>query len=337
MKTKNFFYLLFFVFMFLIQNCADPVLDPAYQQPEFGLYLFRNETIETSDIQDDPLDSMILQNEPWLSLEDIAFYDYSAHCIYLKKDKESFEHEFLHNNGTPFIPVVNGEKCYLGSFWSNLSSSSIPHSIPRIEGMEWSSMYPEDVIHIKRSIAWESDNVADLRFDESIKNALIGSGKYCGGLKVELVNVVVLSNSDTSAVKYTVKISNNDQDDLYVPDPVKMGGYYFYYTNGLCMRRLDLQEGQDYQLRSIYSKSPDPYDSWDFEWFTRIESGESITREYTILVDECIESGEYECKLWYEGPTNIDKETRTRPDGRIWIGRIWSSSFYLDTNSGRKK
>ncbi len=342
MELKKVIILPVLVIILLLFNCSEQVIvinSGNIQQPNFGIFLFSDDTVGTFDIQYDTLDSFVLRDDPILELDDIDFYDYSTHCLYLNKSKDALREKnslFGNQKGTPFVFMADGERCYLGTFWNGLSSLGLNKDMPKIFAINWSYLYPEDVIYINNYVTWESEGEVDQRFDDRIKSVLIDAGKYHAGIQVELTDVTIVSVSDIPAVRYTIEIRNNDQDNLYVPDPVKMDGYFFYYSCGLSLHDINDSDGYDNSLMSIYSQSPDPHDSWDFEWFTRIDSGESITREYTIIANEDIKTGEYECKLWYTGPKNINKEARNRPDGRIWIGRIWSSSFYLTvSNSDR--
>jgi len=51
---------------------------------------------------------------------------------------------------------------------------------------------------------------------------------------VELLEILILENSDISTIQYTFRLTNTDSEDLYVFDPDKTGSSVFhYYTNGI--------------------------------------------------------------------------------------------------------
>jgi hypothetical protein len=54
----------------------------------YAIYLLKNSETNTGQILDKDLSELQLQNQPWLSDDDIEFYDWSSHCIYLKRTKD---------------------------------------------------------------------------------------------------------------------------------------------------------------------------------------------------------------------------------------------------------
>lgn len=266
-----------------------------------------------------------LKDEPWLSMDDFDFYDFSTHFIYLKNDKTSL---FIDKNQigcvTRFVAVANGERCYLGGFTSSICSTMPPQG-PIIEFFPL-GMMPEDIIAIYREYPVSSSE--DLRNDERIKNALSKSGKLVLGLKVALKDVRIISRAETVTLSYTFTITNEGDEALYVPDPDKMGSSLFhYYTNGVILTKTD-----DYRIsiEALYKTviGPEPFDSWEKSWFTRIGSGNSIER--TVILDGYpdIADGTYSCRFNYTGPHNIQRSERILPDGRIWLGTVESGAEF---------
>ena len=80
----------YFIFCLLLLSigCQDNVTNPT-EDSTFGIYLLKNRTLNIQDIQNFNINELELESTPWLASTDIDFYDYSSHCIYLKKDYKS--------------------------------------------------------------------------------------------------------------------------------------------------------------------------------------------------------------------------------------------------------
>ncbi len=295
----------------------------------FAIYLLNDTIMTTSQADTCELSELQLQDEPWLSVEDIEFYDYSTHCIYLKDDKSSFFNSLgsmpvvpLVAGGKPFVVVADQERCYLGTFHSMISCS-MP-STPNINDGDL-FRYPEDVIHIARTNITDSD----VRGDTRIRDALIKAGIFHEGLRVQLQSVEVINQPDTSTVIYTFSITNNDDDDLYVPDPTLMGSKLFhYYTNGVVLENQDNHFWSEYKT----TEGPDPFYSWDAEWYGRVKSKSSIQREVTLKGYPPIPTGTYSCYFTYSGPMRIERDKRILSGGRLWLGEIKSNMITVSVN-----
>jgi hypothetical protein len=222
------------------------------------------------------INQLIVRANPWITNNDIQFYDFSTHCIYLKGNKSQF---FENYNGKffmfnpllidkPFVVIASGERCYVGSLHSGLLST-FPRS-PYMDELDV-GYYPNDVMHISKS--WIGSN--DIRNDSRIKAVLISLGLYHGGISVNLKSINIIENADTSTVEYVFAITNNDQDNLFVLDPDKMGTERFhYFTNGIVFNG----DGGKYQSSYKQVIAPDPYDSWDISWFTQLPVNATIER-----------------------------------------------------------
>jgi len=294
----------------------------------FSIYLLA-ENLE-GELPDD-LDKLKLQEEPWLSIEDIDYYDYSTHYIYLKKDKASLFGEGLQNQmssakSSDFVVVADDERCYLGRFHPPFSSQ-MPMT-PIISDYPGFELSPEDVIRIANS--FRPDGSADLRDAPRIRDALSTAGKLSLGVSVTLSDVKVISRDGITDVSYTFTITNESDESLYVPDPDKMeAGLFHYYTGGITLAGSEV-----YQIvLSAYdsSEAPQPHDSWDASWFTRLDSHESMERTLTFDSDQIVSEGNYSCSFRYSGPSRIEKEARTLSDGRLWIGTVESSPIEIST------
>jgi len=293
---------------------------------DFAIYLLKDPSIEIYDILDTPLSELELEDEPWLSTDDIDFYDFSTHCIYLKKDVKSLFNDTIDVLfprswwDKPFIVCANNEKIYTGIFRAGPSSTPW-WQVPYID--DGFGRFPSDVLFIDWIFAF--DVLEDRRYDNQIKEALIDAGVFRGGIEVSLLSVNIVENADTSTINYTFELKNNDSDALYVIDPDITGSELFHYwTNGVILKNTETGEHFGSDLKQVTHL--DPILSWEPEWFTKINSGESIIREIDLKGYERFPAGNYLCQFKYSGPTKIEKDDRYLPDGRYWLGEINSNT-----------
>jgi hypothetical protein len=305
-------------------TCHSPA-EP-FNETAFAIYFLEDPTITTIQAEEVDLSELDIQNSPWLSISDIEFYDFSTHCIYLKEDISSLFGSdtltvFSSVLGIPFMVVAHDERCYLGSFWS--LASSLGTRCPRIEDIDtW--LYPGDVIHIRAADRSPYPALPDVRDDRRIREGLRSQNKLHEGLRIELEDVEIINQPDTSTVHYTFKIINEDTDDLYIPDPGLMGSDLFhFYTNGVVLTNGERSYGSEY--KSV--QGADPFWEWDVEWFIRIKSQSSISRTVTLHGYPHIPEGDYSCWFVYAGPTQIAREERILSDGRLWLGEVVSDVF----------
>ena len=229
-------YLGFIIILLIFSVCAknkNP-LSPS-DISNFAIFLLKNPNITYQQVEEQNLDQLEIQTEPWLSSDDISMYDFSTHFIYLKNDKEPLfkdmvddSYVFINFLLKPFVLVANHERIYSGCFISSLSSFAC--NGPNICDIE-QLFYPTDIIPIH---GCDIEGWDDARNDPRIKSALSELNLYHAGLTVTLNNVNIIENSDTSTIRYSFTIYNNDQDDLLIPDPDLMGSEFFhYYTNAI--------------------------------------------------------------------------------------------------------
>ena len=305
---------------------------------DFAIYLLQNPELKIDDIltkaladQDSAALSKIeIQNQPWLTNEDIVFYDFSSHLAYLKQDKSQFFPPF--DNMTyplswwdkPFVVVANGQKRYVGVFSSSLSSDKWP--VPEInDGFNF--LYPSDLLLIQWG--WfPSSDLNDSRHDPIVKQALIKANIFHEGIKIKLNKILFTENSDTSTVEYTYTIINNDLLNLYVLDPDKMGsGLFHFYNNGPSILKSDETSTRESILKKV--EIPQPNDYWNPDWFTKINSGDSIIRTVNLKGYTFFPSGIYYCELFFQCVRQIPKNQRVLPNGRYWIGQTVSDAIAI--------
>lgn len=295
----------------------------------FGIYFLKDTTMTEQETAKMDINSLVLNDDPWLTHNDIEFYDFSTHCIYLKKDKsyffENYGGKFYQFNpeliSRPFVIVAGNERCYVGALHSGLLSMA--PAGPYMNELDV-GYFPADVMHISR--AWSDDE--DIRSNPKVEEVLIKQDLFHAGLEIELTSFQLVDNSDTSTVEYSIKIKNNDQDNLYIIDPAKMGSELFhYYTNGPHLWDYSKPLYLYSQFKEV--DSPEPYDSWNFEWFTLVKINQSIERTILLKGYPHIPNGNYVGYMNFSNPTKITKENRYVADSRIWIGSIRSNDFQI--------
>lgn len=316
MKFKYYIFCVLFFSVF----CSSPY-HPEYRGGRFSIYLLKDENIASQKAQKMDIDDLELADNPWITTEDIEYYDFSTHCIHLKKDAPPVQY----NLTKPFVVVVGNKRIYLGHFLS-LYSSWMPEG-PYIQYEP--SLYSKDVIHISESMpVFNKSEILDVRNDYRIKTALSRYGIYHESINVELKSVELISRSDTSTIAYTFRIKNTGDRDLYVPDPSRMGTELFhYYTNGI---NLALDRNHFYSSCYKTTEHPDPFWSWDYEWFTKIRKKSSLTCRIVLKGYPYIPDGNYSCDFIYTGPKNLNKNERRKTDGEIWVGKIKSNSINME-------
>ncbi|NWF89028.1 MAG: hypothetical protein HXY50_06140 [Ignavibacteriaceae bacterium] len=334
-KLNNRFILVLSLFTSLVLfaiRCNDNPVAPVTENA-FAIYFLKDTTLTIKNILNTNLEDLELADKPWLSQNDIEFYDWSSHCIYLKKDKnylfpginldssisESF-YKFWNNK--PFIVTANNKKCYIGYFLATLSSDIWPY--PDIFDFDI-RYYPSDIIHTE----WSYPFANDKRNNENVRNGLIECDQLHEGLSIT-TDSLWIDNADTATVKYVITIKNKDTDDLYVLDPDKMGTELFhYFTNGPAFYHTANKKTYE----SIYKEinKPEPTDYYDNNWFTKIEAGKSLTRMILLKGYQYLPDGDYYCSISLNNPYNINKKDRIATDGRYWIGPTRSEmiEFYF--------
>lgn len=104
-----------------------------------------------------------------------------------------------------------------------------------------------------------------------------------------------------------------------------MGSELFhYYHHGIKFIKVGIIYDSIYSEYKI-THSPDPFYSWNVEWFTRIKSNQALQRTVILKGYPNIPIGNYYCYFRYKGPSNIEKDNRILSDGRLWVGEIYSS------------
>ena len=148
----------------------------------FGIYLVNDGKF--TEVGTDPyylkgvdvdLHTAQLSGEPIISDKDIIEYDWNSHTVTVSDDAvariprpDSF--------GIPFIVIADGNRCYVGGFWTMVSSVSCPCPVIEVNDAKDGTFrirtgYPGDVNLPKEN---------DPRFDKRIKKSLKALGKLTG-------------------------------------------------------------------------------------------------------------------------------------------------------------
>ena len=224
--------LLLLILSFSSCNIFSPPADDA-----FAIYLLKDKTLSVYNNLGDDYLSKPLDPTPLLAANDIEYYDWSSHCIYLKTNKQAIRERLLDSTGflfnlpgAPFVVTASGQTDYYGFLYSMIMS--LAPTEPTIDDMSL-RFYPEDVFVIRES--WNTDE-PDARDNAHVKQALIEAGLYRGGIELEFDTDYGLHFSSVDSIdwelEYRYTITNNDNSDLYILDPDKAGDtVYFYFNN----------------------------------------------------------------------------------------------------------
>lgn len=323
---------LLMLMLFCVRCSKDNDLKP--KQYDFAIHLLKNTKLKIGDIltQDladqgsEALYDIEILDSPWLTSEDIDFYDFSSHIIYLHNENIDFLPQPVEMSypldwwDKPFVVIANGQRRYVGVFTSYLSSNRWP--LPEInDGLNY-LLYPQDLLFINWS--WVSGNDQnDSRHDSIVKEALTLANLLHEGIKIELKDILLIENSDTATIKYTYSVKNNDESNLYILDPDRMGTNLFhFYNNGPFFIRSD--ENITRESINKIVEIPEPRDYWDSNWFIKINSGDSITRTVELKGYDHFLTGQYKCGIIFQSIKKIPKNQRVLCDGRYWIGQTTS-------------
>jgi len=287
----------------------------------FAIYFVQEQT-PVQELLKAPLDEIELESEPWLAACDIEFYDYSSHCIYLKKpvleylELENVFDMSMNPRFGPFVVIAGGQRCYLGAFHSLLSSTM--YRLPTISEGNLSHGPPE---MLSISFAWGD---TDPRSHSEIERVLRDLDLYRGGLAFTLDSLRVLENTDEGAtVEYRCTVTSRDLDGLYVLDAPLMGDRFYQFVPGLMLHRRP-----EPSLRLVPLEKPQLELQLDVaRQYVLLPAGESLEWNLTLRTNP-IPPAEYRCQAGFAngGP---DDQPRQRPDGRIWFGRIRSNELEI--------
>ena len=175
MKKSIICYLLVLLgLMILFSGCKGTSKDIQKTEQQAKLALFLVKDLKPYEAYKVELDKLSLESTPVLTDSEILEYSWATHEFRLSQDVllERLKGSVPITIGRAFVLVANGERIYLGAFWSHLSSVS-PPDIPIINSI-WSR---EDKYKYKSYKIDYFSNGKDLRKDERIYEVLKKAGK----------------------------------------------------------------------------------------------------------------------------------------------------------------
>jgi hypothetical protein len=140
-------------------------------QTRFGIFLTQNSGLDTRAGMID-LAHVQLVSPPVISANDLISYDYSTHSMKLRREALArIPHPPV--NGLPFVVIADGQRIYLGAFWTTLSSMSCDIPTITVDKAALLKSHPPDVQTIDRGYPTDTfGRGPDPRGDPRIRNAL---------------------------------------------------------------------------------------------------------------------------------------------------------------------
>lgn len=113
------------IILILFSYCSNP--SSSEENDRFAIYLLKNDTLTTKDVEEVKLWKLILQDNPAISYKDLVGYQIENHKVYLDEKLSDYfgtDYTTLFSEifGKPFVLIANGERIYLGSFVTGYSS-----------------------------------------------------------------------------------------------------------------------------------------------------------------------------------------------------------------------
>ena len=282
----------------------------------FNIYYLEDENMTLSNITNTDLYELDLEDQPFITQNNIELYDTSAHIIQLFEDVK-----LPKDSNKLFVVATDSVRHYYGVVWS-VSSSNFHRMVVGIEAKP--RFYSDDIIRLSLS---GSGPVVDCRLNDEIIQTLQDYNVFHSGISCSIDSVRIIENDSVNnncRLSYTYTIKNNDVLNLYMFDPLKMGeGLFHYYNNGVHLI------GDNKVYRS-YEGAQAPEEGVDeLNWLIKIDSNESITRTLQKSGYPNIPIGNYNCGFGFYSLYKIEREKRKLHDGRIWIGKIYTKSFHF--------
>lgn len=254
--------------------------------------------------------SINLANGGKIDEEAIEFYDISSHYIYLK---EGYQFDYADNN--VFSVSINNKPVYRG--YTQTVSSPVDVSGANIIT---TSQPTENIIHISYRPEEGTGftlpgGIDDPRENRKIVDVLKEDGLYREGLSVR-INTVKKTGSNGMCVEFTV--TNNDNTDIYFPDPEKMGAKKFhFFTDALTLLDTKL---------NTYNSNISPAEGYNFcpsKWLTVLKSGERRSFKIDYPDFDELPAGSYYALFVFPG-AGIPEDIKDiwHENGRIWLGNL---------------
>jgi hypothetical protein len=296
LTVKTTFYL---CLVLLLTSCSGDIENYRnYSQSDINIYLVKEGqlTIHDSDVD---LNSLELESPPWVKNSEIEFYDWSSHTFYLNTEKEKEKY-----SGRHFIVLSGDERLFIGVFFPMYMSSipQMPSIIP-----EDDIFYPKDIIHFDQ---FGYQFTGNMEAQQEFKEALITADILREGIKVDILQV---KRKNQNTVEYTFQVTNIDTENIYLPDPDKMGTSRFHYiTNGVWFSKDNIYYFPNQVDHTSFDKVQD-------SWYFKLNPGGKMTRKVELSNFQTLPSGRVKCSFSFPG-SKIKSGEWKKSGGRIWIG-----------------
>ena len=289
--------------LFLFVSCEQEQFEFSNNTSNINIFLIQDvsQEIHTADFN---LNTVKLEENPWVKSSDIEFYDWSAHTFFLNKEIEKEKHAGKH-----FVVTSGNERLFAGVFFPmNLSSKpQIPYILA-----EDGYFNPKDVIQFGQFGSYRAGNINE---NDTFKNALKRAGLFRAGIEVELTGIKKIN---ASSVEYAFTVTNLDEENLYILDPQKMGQARFhYYTNGV-----SLVQNESYYWAT--SEDAIGIEKIKSDWFYKLSPGKSVSRKVIMDGFSKLPTGEVDVTFRFPGAPLTKTGEWKKPDGRIWLGDYYT-------------
>ena len=157
--------------LLFIPLLAFACVDLSTDQPpteSWAIYRLRDDSITAYDASRQPLGTLVLADEPFMTVADISAYHWSSHTFVpsprIENQLTTLRDSHGSLSGIPFVVKVGDDRIYLGAFW--YAYSSLAPTFPHIDLIS-------NPHQIQRS--WQPVGI-DLRNDMRIHDALNRAG-----------------------------------------------------------------------------------------------------------------------------------------------------------------
>lgn len=299
--------ILFLLIIIFFSSCADEdLIRQRNGNSSINIYIVKDNLLELRDTSVN-INLLELEAKPWVKAADIEFYDGSSNTFFLNTEVEKSPY-----SGRNFVITSGSKRLLLGIFWP-MHMSSFP-SFPSITP-EDGFFGPKDIIPFG---TFGNFNSASMIKNSDFVNELISEGIYKQGIAVELIS---LKRNNPSSLSYTYKVTNIDDENIYILDPDKMGSARFhYFTNGVY-----LNKGNKYfQPEDLQST---PSETIHSNWYYKLLPGRSVTRTVKSEAYHNLPQGKVNAHFSFPGPASTIKSGQwKKSDGRIWLGYLFTST-----------
>ncbi len=101
----------------------------------WGIYRLRDGSITAYDALPEPLDTLVLADEPFMTVTDISAYHWSSHTFVpsprIENQLTALRDSHGSLSGIPFVVTVGNDRIYVGAFW--YAYSSLAPAFPHID------------------------------------------------------------------------------------------------------------------------------------------------------------------------------------------------------------